>query len=636
MNGLGFRNSLLVSILALVALSVTISSYFSYSEQSKSMTELITASTKSFVAEQAAQVQSKIEEKVGAVGKLAARFKVRKIEGDAAQIVELTQVIADAANLNSALIAKSNGDAYWNQTSATWPNHKYDGDATTRSWYQAAQNSNGTALTDPYLSSDGNAYWVSIVEQTKGGMLSVDMQLSFMAKMVHNATRFAGSTAIIMGKDTTVLATSTSALKMGQKGTSIASLKDKLLQVGQHDELLQEYTLNGVEKLMFSKKIVAGDKEWFYILGLDKEVAFADLTAAREDAIIVAVTTCLLSLGLAFMAINILYRPILALKETILNLSSGDGDLTQRLEVKSQDDLGQMASGINAFISSLQSMMLNVESYTVKLQQDVAALTTQTQNNSSILSQHVVETEQIVTAIEEMNSTAESVANHAAETAELTATAAAMGGESSEVVVDAQSKVSSLVGVVENTANSIREMSEETEGINSVLGVIGGIAEQTNLLALNAAIEAARAGEQGRGFAVVADEVRALASRTQTSTGEIEAALSSLITRSQSVSNSMEATKTTCDETYEKTELVGNRIQSLTSHISEVNDLSTQIATAAEEQSSVTQEVSRNMTSINDMVAQLDSIGRDTEQQTESIANTNREIGQLVGSFKLR
>lgn len=135
---------------------------------------------------------------------------------------------------------------------------------------------------------------------------------------------------------------------------------------------------------------------------------------------------------------------------------------------------------------------------------------------------------------------------------------------------------------------------------------------------------------------MVADEVRALASRTQTSTGEIEKALSSLVNGSQSVTSSMDATKDTCNKTAESTELVGQRINGLSNHISEINDLSTQIATAAEEQSSVTQEVSRNMASINDMVSQLNANGQETAQQTESIADTNAQITQIVNKFKLR
>ena len=152
-------------------------------------------------------------------------------------------------------------------------------------------------------------------------------------------------------------------------------------------------------------------------------------------------------------------------------------------------------------------------------------------------------------------------------------------------------------------------MASQTDGINTILGVIGDIAEQTNLLALNAAIEAARAEDQGRGFAVVADEVRNLASRTKT-TEEIEAALASLLEGSQSVVSSMESTKRKCSQTAEGAGEVATSLDVMTQFVTNINELSTQIATAAAEQSTVTQELSRNMTAISDIVGELDSNGK--------------------------
>ena len=178
-------------------------------------------------------------------------------------------------------------------------------------------------------------------------------------------------------------------------------------------------------------------------------------------------------------------------------------------------------------------------------------------------------------------------------------------------------------------------MASETDGINTVLGVIGDIAEQTNLLALNAAIEAARAGEQGRGFAVVADEVRNLASRTKESTEEIETALASLLKGSQSVVDSMESTKEKCGQTAEGAGQVAESLDVMTDFVTEINDLSTQIAAAAQEQNSVTQELSRNMTAINDIVGELDNNGKQALEDAHSIAEINTRLSGIVGRFKL-
>ncbi|WP_028865865.1 methyl-accepting chemotaxis protein [Psychromonas aquimarina] len=635
MKNLGFKNLLLISILVLVALSVSISSYISYTKESNTITGMISDSTSSYVSDQAKLVEVLLGEKVNAIGKLADQFKNKGIQGTPEEIIEQAKMIANAANLNSAVIGFKNGDAYWNQTAPTWPNHKYDGDVTTRSWYQAAFKSSGTSVTEPYLSSDGDVYWISIVEQTFNGMISVDMKLGFLNEMVKNAAQIPGSAAIIMTEDTSILASSSAALKVGDKGANIQSLKDVLTKATQQNNALQEYTLNGVEKLMFSKQIKVGDKNWYFAVGLDKAVAFSQLEDVKFNAIVVSLSACLLSLAIAFFVIQILYRPILDLKKTIVGLSQGDGDLTQRLEVATRDDLGQISDGVNKFIESLQTMMLEIQGASVNLQDNVNGLKGMSAQNTSMLKNHVSETEQIVAAVEEMSATADAMATDAANTAQLTQKASDASDLSQSTVNQAQQTVTALVQDVDSTALNVQQMSDETDGINAILSVIGAIAEQTNLLALNAAIEAARAGEQGRGFAVVADEVRNLASRTKDSTEEIESALSSLLKGNQSVVDAMDTTKERCQETANGMSGVTESLGTVTQFVGEMNDLSTQIATAAEEQSCVTQEVSRNMSAISEIVGELDNNGKETFSEAENISNINNQLMSIVGRFKL-
>ncbi|MFA0678619.1 HAMP domain-containing protein, partial [Vibrio sp. 10N.222.51.A6] len=190
------------------------------------------------------------------------------------------------------------------------------------------------------------------------------------------------------------------------------------------------YSINSVEKVMFSHAVSYGDKEWYLLVGLDKSVVFAALEVAQQQAIMITIVYLLISVVATLFILNILYKPILALKGTITGLSNGDGDLTQRLEVKKHDDLGQIASGVNQFIEHIQDLMLKIDAASSELKENVQQLEHKSDENNHILNQHVQETEQIVTAIEEMSSTADAVAQNAGETAQSTKVASDIGEQS--------------------------------------------------------------------------------------------------------------------------------------------------------------------------------------------------------------
>ncbi|EEX32319.1 methyl-accepting chemotaxis protein [Vibrio coralliilyticus ATCC BAA-450] len=624
-----------MSIIALVVVSVSVSSYVAYVKQEETLVELITASNQSYVKGQAQKIADQLGEKVGGLEKLGKQFENKEITGTSDDFIELTHIIANATNLNSSVVAFTNGDAYWNQDAATWPNHKFEGDVTTRGWYQAGRQSSTASITEPYQGSGGGEYWVSIVRKTLSGMISVDMQLGFLNEIAKSANSIPGAVAVILNSDTTILASSMDNVEAGNKTDKYPWLNTVANKaIGQTDVVYDGHQ-DDLEKLFFSHEINIAGKKWYFVVGLDKDIAFADLASAKQAAILTAVIATIISIVVALFVMQILYRPILVLKETIAGLSEGNGDLTQRITVTTNDDLGQISEGVNKFIASLQSMMLEISEATNQLNGNVDRMRDQSQRNSSILQSHVQETEQVVTAIEEMNSTAEAMATDAANTAQLTHKANEAGSASKVTVTQAQTNVQDLVDDVSVASENVNKMAAETDGINTILGVIGDIAEQTNLLALNAAIEAARAGEQGRGFAVVADEVRKLASRTKDSTEEIESALASLLRGSQSVVDSMDSTKDKCGQTAEGAGEVAESLDVMTDFVTEINDLSTQIATAAEEQSSVTQELSRNMSAINDIVGELDSNGQQALEDAHSIADINAHLSSIVNRFKL-
>ena len=424
--------------------------------------------------------------------------------------------------------------------------------------------------------------------------------------------------------------------------TPLQTLLHKASQGGSHFELKDSAgTMLFSEKpdgqlIPLAHKLDVKGKTWVLTGFVD-----TDYIQGITDQLNRTITLALLVAGILIMllsvaATRVAYRPIISLRELVAELSQGNGDLTRRLVVTGQDDLGQISAGINRFIQSLQEMMLEVDSATARLSHGIQQLTHQTEANKRLIDSHVQETHQAVTAITEMSSTASSVAENAAAAAQLTQETNEQANASRLVVNTAITSVTTLVDEVETTAGSIQTMQQDAEQISSVLGVIGSIAEQTNLLALNAAIEAARAGEQGRGFAVVADEVRALAARTQSSTREIKEMLGKLQHGTQMVVQSIDSTKQSCLRTADNTSRVTTALDEMSTHIVDINDLSTLMATAAEEQRAVTEEISRNMNAIKDVIHSLQVNGEETIHSTASMGETYRQLSDIVSHFKLR
>ncbi len=399
-------------------------------------------------------------------------------------------------------------------------------------------------------------------------------------------------------------------------------------------------------KIAYARKIFP-EWGWTIVTGAYESDIIAvqkGLTKVTEDifeekvgsGIIISLVLIVLSFIIVIWVISAIVKGLVVLKDRIDTLSTGEADLTSRIDIVSNDELGDIGQSVNTFIIYLQSMILDISQASAHITENINQLNIQSEQNNKALITHAAETEQVVSAITEMSATSETVAQGATETATNTQKANDEALLSKDTVVEASNSVIALVDEVDSASSSINTMNENTLEIISVLSVIGAIAEQTNLLALNAAIEAARAGEQGRGFAVVADEVRSLAARTQTSTAEINTILGKLRKDASDAVAAMDVTKASCERTAENTERVTESLDAMTNFIVEINDLSTQIATASEEQSSVSEEVSRNMSNIHQMVQELTKNGQASVDSTQNLASANAQLNALVSKFKLQ
>jgi len=399
-----------------------------------------------------------------------------------------------------------------------------------------------------------------------------------------------------------------------------------------------------IEKIGYSMMIPGTD--WMlgtgaYIDDIDAVVEDYRATVTEQmidksyAILLIALLLAAMTAAVILITAQRMVAPIKNMADNLNDIAKGEGDLTKRLTVKGEDEIAQLGQSFNLFVDKLQTIIGDVANATAKVKSAANAIHDQTKVMSSQLISHNNETDQVVTAITEMSATASEVAQNTTQVAEATHAATGDVANAQRCVDASLEEISALMAQINNAAGNIQSLSEQSKKINNVLSVIGGIAEQTNLLALNAAIEAARAGEQGRGFAVVADEVRNLASRTQSSTLEINEMLSELHKLVALAVKTMEESQQSCVRSVDSSRAISESLGSVTSAVTAINDMSTQIATAATEQSSVTEEINRNVFAIQEIVNELLHSSEDAARVSQTVSQEGINLGKLVGQFKI-
>lgn len=338
--------------------------------------------------------------------------------------------------------------------------------------------------------------------------------------------------------------------------------------------------------------------------------------------------------SLALVALRTVLAPISAMTRMARDLAQGEGDLTKHLDDSRGDELGIAASWINQFVSKTKTTIQTINEVTGEIRGVAGHLASVAEQADSDMSAQLQESQQAATAMNEMLASAQEVARNASETASGTEAVNGQSRAGKAVIDTTSSQIEALANEMDKAQKVIEQLGEESASIGSVLDVIKGISEQTNLLALNAAIEAARAGEQGRGFAVVADEVRTLASRTQQSTEEIQEMINRLQSSSSEAISVIDAGGRLAHTSVSSVQQANESLEEIRCRIETISEMNTQIATAAEEQSQVSLEIDRNITNIAQVAqnnAQSVSLLNST---SEKLKSNLQHLDQIMGQFK--
>nr|WP_223555365.1 methyl-accepting chemotaxis protein [Pseudomonas sp. BF-R-01] len=391
---------------------------------------------------------------------------------------------------------------------------------------------------------------------------------------------------------------------------------------------------------------IAGAAQWGVLVGVPQNVLLAPVTTLQQELDAQAVRSTALELllggGSALLGLVLIWyaayritRPLQLLTRVMEDISLGEGDLTRRLAVQSRDEIGQLATAFNRFVERIHHSIREVSSAALGVNEGAKRVLLASNASLSNFDEQSTRTNSVAAAINELGAAAQEIANNASDASQQASAARQQAEDGRQVVERTIAVMNELSGKISASCVNIEALNSKTVNIGQILEVIKGISQQTNLLALNAAIEAARAGEAGRGFAVVADEVRSLAGRTQTSAAEIQQMIEALQIGARESVTTMTESQQHSEESVSIANLAGTRLGSVTQRIGEIDNVNQSVAAATEEQTSVVEALNVDITEINTLNQQGVENLQSTLQACTELEREAGRLNQLVGSFRI-
>ena len=520
-----------------------------------------------------------------------------------------------------------------------WPeglvNPKYD--PRTRPWYKTAKAAGGKAVrTSAYYWELDDLVIVSTVKAIMDdgqvvGIQGMDVSMKGMTDIIANIKL--GNTGYLM------LVEDTGSVLVDAKHADYRFKDLAKINDGTYKDLAVnntgQYELEIDGKQYLANIYTSKKLGWKFIGLVEKDEVMAPAQSMTITILIISAVLIAIFIAIAAYISKVISAPIVEVSDGLTEISQGGGDLTKRLSIKTKDETAKLANSFNLFLNLIAELVTQINECAVKVSETSLKTSDQASMLINSTSQQQEALEMAATAINEMAATANEVASSCANAAELATETQQASELGHSVITQTVESVEELSDVIKKASADISQLDAESENIMSILNVIRGISEQTNLLALNAAIEAARAGEHGRGFSVVADEVRALSQRTAESTQEIASQLDKLRSMSARVSNEMNRSLESTHQTVDLSHSAQQQFSQITTSVSTISDLNTQIATAAEEQQHVAEDINRNVTDIKNVADEVSDIANEAHINGKQMNELSAALSELVGKFKV-
>lgn len=623
MNSYSLKQKILFSVVVALSLVIGLLSWQSYSSQKSQLLKNSLEQVQRLGEQQAERIQEWLAGRQDIMGALAS-----KVEGDSLNTLQQAQA---SGRFQLTYFGSQAGQMLDSDPSVDRTGY----DPRSRPWYQQAISARGPILTKPYVDVAYNILVVTMAQPTAQGVVGGDLSIASLVDGVNRMKLPANGYAIMMHKDGTVIAYKDQAKTMKPIGDIDNELNRNLPEQSRASgTLLPMYFENeGRDKLVWSVDIPNTD--WELVLVLDKETLEAPLTSLLLTQLGLSALVLLLSVLAISWLVGMLLGPLSRVSQALARIADGNGDLTQRISVDTQDEVGVLADSFNRFVGSQHQLISHIRQLANELDADAERSLATTQTSVTELQRQQQEVAMVATAVTEMASATNEIAANAENTATAAQQSAASSLQGKELVNKTRNSINSLADEVTQATDVIADLSRHAQSISSILATIQGIAEQTNLLALNAAIEAARAGEQGRGFAVVADEVRVLSRRTQDSTQEVHTTIETLQRTTARAVSLMESSQALAGHSVEDANAAAKALEEITQAVNVISDMAGQIATAAEEQTQVTGEITQNTVAIKDVTDEITASAMADLAQARGLKARANDLNAQVATFIL-